>query len=189
MKLAIVVGHNRQSQGAVRSDTGESEWIYNSTLAAHMVEASKNHNIQAEIFFRAPGLGYSREIAQVYSEVDEWGADASIELHFNSHGDPTASGTETLSSGSARSVELAEEVHMAMVEDLGLRDRGVKVHNRRTKGRGYKSLVAGSAPAILVEPFFGSSAKGKRASDNTHERVSLAEAIVEGAARAMSGWV
>ena len=33
MKLAIVVGHNSASQGAVRQDTGESEFVWNGRLA------------------------------------------------------------------------------------------------------------------------------------------------------------
>lgn len=34
MKLAIVVGHNSASQGAVRRDTGESALVWNWRLAA-----------------------------------------------------------------------------------------------------------------------------------------------------------
>lgn len=188
MKLAIVVGHNEVSQGAVRSDNGESEFLYNSRLATLMRRVAHEHNLQIGVFFRRPGGGYSREIARVYKEVDDWGADASIELHFNSAGDPRASGTETFSSGSSGSLELAQEVQMEMVEELGLRDRGIKIRNSRTKGRGYQSLVAGRAPAILIEPFFGSNGRGTAVSDERHEQEALAEAIIEGAARAMSKW-
>lgn len=184
-KLAIVVGHNWKSRGAVRSDTGESEYEYNTKMALYMESIGSEYDLNVKVFKRLPGGGYTREIQRVYNEVDEWGAKASIELHFNSAGDPRASGTETFSSGSKRSLILAQEVQMEMVEALGLRDRGVKIRNSRTKGRGYQSLVFGKAPAILTEPFFGSSPLGQAASDSSFDRERLAEAILQGAKQAL----
>lgn len=183
-KLAIVVGHNAKSQGAVRSDTGESEFVYNSKMAKYMEEIAEDYDLDLKVFYRTAGGGYTAEIRRVYAEVDKWGADASIELHFNSAGDPTASGTETLTSGSPKSTILAQEVQMEMVETLGLRNRGIIVRNERTKGRGYESLVTGKAPAILIEPFFGSGTKDRVASDEDGERKKIAEAILEGAVKA-----
>jgi len=185
-KLAIVVGHNARSGGAVRPDTGESEYKYNSKLAAIIKEESCDYGLDVEIFFRQYGGGYTAEIKRVYKEVDSWGADASIELHFNAAGSPNASGTETLSSGSKKSVKLAQEVQMEMVEELGLKNRGILIRNSRTKGRGYMSLVSGKCPAILTEPFFATSAIGRAATDDRFEQVKLAQSMLEGAARAMS---
>lgn len=176
-KIAIVVGHNKQSQGAVRKDTGETEFSYNSRLAKYIKAASDN---DVEVFFRQKGGGYVAELARVYNDTDRWKADVTVELHFNSAGTPNASGTETFSSGSRKSLILAEEVQMEMVDELGLNDRGIKIRNSRTKGRGYRSLVLGDAPAILIEPFFGSSTKGQQATDSDFEQQRLAEAIAEG---------
>ena len=184
-KIAIVVGHNRVSQGAVRPDTGESEFEYNGKMAEYMQRIASNYGLQVRIFTRTPGGGYTSEIERVYHQVDEWGAVASVELHFNAAGDPTASGTETLTSGSSRSVKLATYVQMELVEILGLRDRGIKVRNSRTRGRGYRSLVSGAAPAIITEPFFATSSKGRQASDSEYERQVIAEAILEGCNRAL----
>jgi len=187
MKLAIVVGHNEVSQGATRNDTGVTEYVYNSELASMMkiIADRQYRNMEVKVFHRQSGGGYSSEINRVYADVDMWGADASIELHFNSFGDSSVSGTETLSSGSRGSLILAEEVQMEMVETLGLKDRGIKIRNRRTKGRGYLSLISGSAPAILVEPFFGTSERGLSATDDHAEKQALAEAILEGARSAL----
>jgi len=182
--LAIVVGHNSRSQGAVRPDTGESEYSYNTRLAKMIKDEAEGSGMRCEIFYRRPGLGYTREIREVYRETDSWGADATIELHFNAAGSPHASGTETFTSGSARSAILAQEVQMEMVEELGLRDRGVKVRNSRTRGRGYRSLVSGRAPAILIEPFFATSTAGQQATDDSIEQANLAQAIVAGAVKA-----
>lgn len=183
-KLAVVVGHNSKSQGAVRPDTGESEYVYNGKIAAYMEKIGRDYDLNVKIFFREPGIGYKREIKKVYAEVDAWGADGAVELHFNASGDPSASGTETLTSGSPGSVAMAQSVQMELVEELSLKDRGIKVRNSRTKGRGYQSLVSGKAPAILTEPFFATSSKGQQSSDSKLERQKIGEAILQGIANA-----
>ncbi|OED46369.1 hypothetical protein AB838_20395 [Rhodobacteraceae bacterium (ex Bugula neritina AB1)] len=176
MKLAIVVGHNARAQGAVRPDTGETEFVWNSRLAKMIDAASKDFPaIDVKTFFRTPGGGYMEEIRRVYGETDDWGADATVELHFNSHHNPSATGTEVLSSGSSSSLRYCEALQIRMLAALGLRDRGTKVV--RT-GRGSASLVSGRAPAALIEPFFGSSPKGQAATDEPHEMRALARAIL-----------
>lgn len=186
-KLAIVVGHNVKSQGARRTDNGVTEFVYNSELAAKIEKlAQAETGIDVKVFFRVAVGGYTAEISRVYGEVDAWGADASIELHFNASGDPKASGTETITSGSKLSTILASEVQMSMVEELGLRDRGILIRNGRTKGRGYQSLVSGKCPAVLIEPFFGSSPVGTAATDSDYEKEMLAASILNGAKAAFN---
>lgn len=186
MKLAIVVGHNSASQGAVRQDTGESEFVWNGRLARRIERLAGSYGLQVRTFFRTPGGGYSTEIRRVYAEVDAWGADASVELHFNGASSAEATGTETLSSGTALSLRLAESVQREMVLALGLRDRGVKT--RSSSDRGGMSLISGRAPAILVEPFFGSSPVGNRATDEETEQERLADAILRGTAEAFQSF-
>ena len=186
MKLAVVIGHNSVSQGAVRGDTGETEYVWNGRLAEIMERLAPKFDIDLRVFRRVPGGGYRSEIRRVYSEVDKWGADASIELHFNGSADPSATGIETLSSGTALSLRLAQAVQDEMVCLLGLRDRGVKTI--RGDDRGGASLISGAAPAILVEPFFGSSPKGQAATDEAKEQEALAEAYLIGAAVALSSF-
>lgn len=62
-----------------------------------------------------------------------------------------------------------------MLAALGLKDRREKVV--RT-GHGAASLVNGIAPTALIEPFFGSSAKGQAATDEPREMQALARAIL-----------
>lgn len=183
-RLAIVVGHNSEKQGAVRKDTGESEFVWNSDLA-RMIEALSDQypEIEVRIFHREPGMGYRREIERVYEETDRWGANATVELHFNASSNPDVSGTETLTSGTPASMALAMDVNREMIVALGLKDRGVKT--RTGQDRGGKSLISGRAPAILIEPYFGSSKKGLGATDERAEKERLAEAIIRGAASAM----
>lgn len=184
MKLAIVVGHNSVSQGAVRKDTDETEYIWNGRLARRMARIAPEFGVEAKVFLRQPIGSYRREIDLVYEQTDEWGADATIELHFNSFAGP-ATGTETLSSGSAKSLRLAEAVQREMVLALGLKDRGIKT---RTSGRGSESLISGRAPAILIEPYFGSSAAGQSATDEEREQIRLAYAVMRGAADAFGSF-
>lgn len=186
MKLAVIIGHNSQQQGAVRGDTGESEYVWNGRLAQIMERLAPEFSIDLRTFRRVSGGGYRTEIRRVYSEVDNWRADASIELHFNGSSNPSATGIETLSSGTALSLRLAQAVQDEMIIALGLRDRGVKTVGG--SDRGGASLIAGVAPAILVEPFFGSSAKGQQATDEGREQEALARAYLRGAAVALNAY-
>ncbi len=182
MKLAIVVGHNARAQGAVRRDTGETEFSWNSRLAEMIEKIARKEfpQIRVQTFFREYMNSYSRELKDVYGRSDRWGADASCELHFNSHNTTSATGTETLTSGSSMSRRYAVAIQAAMLTALGLRDRGKKTVSRQ--GRGGMSLHVGRAPAVLVEPFFGSSPKGLAATDEGHEMEALARAILQGSA-------
>ncbi|WP_323775964.1 N-acetylmuramoyl-L-alanine amidase [Leisingera sp.] len=176
MKLAIVVGHNARAQGAVRPDTGETEFRWNSHLAQLIEEEARLFpRITVETFFRTPAGTYRAEIERVYRATDDWGADATCELHFNSHTSRAATGTEVLSSGSEASLRFSIALQDRMLAALKLKDRGVKV---RRSGRGSESLISGRAPAVLIEPFFGSSPKGQQATDEAHEKRALARAAL-----------
>jgi N-acetylmuramoyl-L-alanine amidase len=154
MRVAVVVGHNERAPGAYALEPiGMCEYPWNLLVAHAMVDRASAHGLDARFFLRTPEGGYTAEVRRVYREVDAWGAECSIELHFNAAG-PSATGTETLHSGGARSRRLAGHVQAQMLARLKLRDRGLL--ERRT-GRGSLSLMAGRAPAILVEPFFGSN--------------------------------
>jgi len=182
-KLAVIVGHNEAAQGAVRADTGETEWSWNGRLARAISTLSPSYGISVQIFFRQAGMGYSAEIDDVYHRADKWGADATVELHFNSFGNPLAQGTETLTSTSKGGRALGAAVQREIVRELGLRKRGAKAIGPRE--RGGRSLYAGAAPAILVEPYFGSNPDDLSATDEPHEMTGLANAILAGAADAL----
>ncbi|MGB5819453.1 MAG: N-acetylmuramoyl-L-alanine amidase [Saonia sp.] len=157
-KIAVVVGHNRRWQGAQAiAPINKSEFDFNSDLARIMMTDSVNYTLEIRVFYREYLGSYSKEIQKVYGQVDAWGADYSMELHFNS-AVFTAAGSEVFSSGSQGSLQfarLAQKELVALFNRSGKNDRGVKI--RRKGSRGYLSLVSGKAPAILVEPFFGSN--------------------------------
>jgi N-acetylmuramoyl-L-alanine amidase len=151
-RIAIVVGHNSKARGAVRVTDGLTEFQWNSVLAEMIANKSPGNY---RVFYRQAGNSYVKEVRDVYAEVDDWNADASIELHFNANANPSATGTETLSSGSFGSMYLARLMQREMVDALGIRDRGIKV--LKQGDRGGESVFAGKAPAVLLEPYFGSN--------------------------------
>ncbi|TQE99432.1 MAG: N-acetylmuramoyl-L-alanine amidase [Spiribacter salinus] len=178
MKIAIIVGHNKRAPGAVRATDGISEFKWNSDLADLIHACGPQH---VSIFYRTPQGGYSAQIDRVYGEVDEWGADVSLELHFNSF-NKRSHGCETLSSGTQGSLLLARKVQAATVADLPVHDRGVKVRDHG-QGRGWRSLWSGQAPAIITEPYFGSNPEECRMADDFKE--VLAESTYNAACEAV----
>ncbi|SEN59811.1 N-acetylmuramoyl-L-alanine amidase [Palleronia pelagia] len=174
MKIAIVIGHNARAQGAVRITDGRTEYDWNGQLA-ELIRAHDPEGVR--IFRRDPSAGgYSREIDKVYAETDAWGADVTVELHFNGSADPRATGCLTLSSGTPGSMALAREVQARMLAVMGNEDDGVQVRGRHD--RGGRSLWQGRAPAILTEPYFGGNAQFCHAADANMDE--LAEAIYRG---------
>ncbi len=172
IKLALVVGHERDRPGArAVSPIDANEYAWNRDLAMMMADhVNAMDGPQAEIFFcdEAGILG-------AYNAVKRWGADAAIELHFNAAG-PTATGTETLYlTGASR--PLAEVVHTATLATLGLRDRGVKTPQRASGGRGEFNLSQmGCKPSILTEPFFGSNADDAATAQRLKRELAIAQA-------------
>jgi N-acetylmuramoyl-L-alanine amidase len=154
VRIAIVVGHNSKAPGAeAPNPIGMSEFDFNNRVADEMVRLCPPE-LTLSKFNRFPSTSYNREIADVYAKVNAWKADASIELHFNS-ASPSATGTETLTGAGSESKKLGAFIQQAMLASLGLRDRGAKVLT--ADDRGYRSIIAGSAPALLTEPFFASN--------------------------------
>lgn len=173
MKLAIVVGHNAGAQGAVRVTDGRTEFDWNGDLAALIHDIDPN---SVRVFYRKSSGGYRAEIRRVYAEVDDYGADLSMELHFNG-ASPAARGCETLSSGTEQSLRLANIVQRQIIEVLPVADRGVKIRGR--DGRGGFSLWAGRTPAVLLEPYFGSNTDDCHLADDY--KSVLAQAIYDAA--------
>ncbi len=175
-KIAIVVGHNAKARGAVRVTDGVTEFEWNTDLA----EIIQDHDpANIKIFKRVRGGGYSAEIDRVYAEVDAWGADCSIELHFNGSSNPRSTGCLTLSSGTSGSMALAGYVQPLMLAAMGNEDDGIQARGR--KDRGGRSLWQGRSPAIMAEPYFGSNEAFCRVADAHKDE--LAEAIYVGAKR------
>ena len=149
-KLAIVVGHTKQRPGASSlPPIDQSEYPWNTDLARLMLEHAAKTGLNAKTFFR-DNIG----VRGAYKQAKDWGASLVVELHFNSFARPSANGTETLY-GTTVAKPFASAIQQAMLNALGLRDRGIKDHST---GRGSSSLTAlPNTPTVIIEPFFGSN--------------------------------
>ena len=146
MKVALVIGHNEQSQGAYNSSTGETEFLFNDRLV----------NVVARMLIDGspiiPSIIYRDKYKDLPAKVNSRYPDFIISFHCNAF-NTEASGTETLYyHKSNRSASLAAIIQEQMVEALKLPDRGIKP--KASEDRGGYLLRYTNAPCVIIEPFF-----------------------------------
>lgn len=174
MRVAIIVGHTKSSQGAT-SYTGESEYSWNTKVANFMKDEFDKLGVESKIFFR-DGIGMSG-VAREMAEDGNW--DLSIELHFNAYS-KVALGCEILiaekgtdsNQDYAKCVYIADKITDDLANHFNLRERrstaypddpnkiadGVKVTYDGVRGFGNLEVVhkRASVPVVLlIEPMFG----------------------------------
>jgi len=154
-KIALVVGHRSRSQGAY-GDMGISEWKFYNQLVKEIVEEAEDVDVELKVFHRREsGHGYTSRMKALHREIDAWGADISIALHFNASSHASANGHEVLHCAfSSTSAKYASIMNSAFTKHLNNRDRGVKPKSRKDRGGGF--LCRGRSYCILIEPFFAS---------------------------------
>lgn len=152
VRLAVIVGHTKKSQGATMAKPlGMSEYVYNSKVAALMERhAAKFKGLEIKTFFRDIG-----GIKGAYGDAIKWDADIAIELHFNAF-NGKAVGTTNLCTPSSDDLAYATEIQKAMCEVFGRSgmSRGVKAIARADRGGGNVHSFP-NGPNCLVEPAFG----------------------------------
>lgn len=168
-KVAIIVGHHEKDKGAV-AYTGESEWDWNNNIAVK-TKFHLHGEVNVKIFYRDPNRGYQSAMKDIAKRVAEWGADFSLELHFNSFV-REAYGCEILVAEDANNYEdtirladvwtdkLAYRFNLKERRKVQFRDKtygdGVKVC--KVGERGYWNLAYlsdyGVPMSILIEPMF-----------------------------------
>lgn len=175
-KLALIVGHSEQKQGAVNKDSGVTEWEWNCRLVEaiyfgvsdrwidvglwpdppeNRIPISREHvdSFPIKIFYRTHG------IKDLVNRINEWNPDLAIEFHLNSSS-PCASGTEMLLSKShfnsyAEPTEFHVDVNslnLRIAETVGIPIRHTKFRGRWQRG-GY-FLNKTNCRAIIAETFF-----------------------------------
>jgi N-acetylmuramoyl-L-alanine amidase len=174
--LAVIVGHEAKSQGAVLCTNGESEYKWNTKIANLMkgIASEQYPQIDVRIVFR-DNVG----IAGAYKMANEvHQADLAIELHFNGFNGQVR-GTSTLCTTSPNDMEFAHIVQREMCRVFkrdGKGDRGVKAIARNARGGGNVHSFPGGANC-LVEPFFGDNLDEVNMAQNS--KAAYAECLLQ----------
>ena len=152
MKIALVVGHTKDSQGAY-GNAGIGEWEFNDELLNSMFWDGKLPNKhEYYILYRSEDIsGYSSQMVDLHERIDKIGCEVSIEFHFNSFSDPDVNGNEVLYCSTAGKI-YADKLDECL-DQLPNRDRGVKKVTMSDNGGGF--CCRGKSKALIVEPYFG----------------------------------
>jgi len=159
--IAICVGHSRKING--RYDGGAysapldiNERDFNLKVASELAKKLAGRNIRSKIIDHYNGNGYGSAMIDVSRQVKEAGASLAVELHFNS-ATPDANGHEWLywhSSEIGKKIAQKFDVEFSKTFPT-IKSRGPKAITKNDRGGKFLELT--HCPAIILEPFFGSS--------------------------------
>lgn len=140
---ALVIGHKRQSPGAINEHHNLTEFAFNDKLAQDIEAKQTDVTIQRV---------YRRTYKSLPDDINELSPDFVVSLHCNAF-DHKASGTEVLYyHHSQTGAEIADILCSELVAGLELRNRGAKP--RSAEDRGGYLLRYTKAPCVIAEPFF-----------------------------------
>lgn len=150
MKTIVVdAGHGKHTAGK-RTPDGEREWSFNTQVVEAIQSELKKYD-GLKVIRTDDKTGESDvSLASRVKKANDAKADAFISVHHNANtgnwGDWTGSETYVMSpkANNPKSLELAKAVHPAVVEGMGLKDRGIKDAN-------FQVLRDTKMPAILIE--------------------------------------
>src|SRR5581483_10832738 len=144
-RVAVVVGHNERAPGSsAGSPIFQTEFSFNSSIAALMKKDASQYNLQVETFIRLSDPSVQKEISIAYQKVGAWNPVCVVELHFNSSDDPSATGSEVLlAPNSPGALSLATSIANNLKSSIGLKLRGNQGLNVLSAGqRGWISVTA-----------------------------------------------
>lgn len=176
MKIALIIGHSVEDQGARNDNSNVSEYLFNSYLAEIVSPLLENEGHEVNLVFRDEG--YSK----LPGKVNATGADISVSMHCNAFDDKSHGSEVLYYNGSVKGERLADFILTNVIQVLGTYNRGVKPceydHIGKAGDRGGYLLKYTSMPCVIVEPFFIDSDESlKIAQCKFHE---LAEAYAKG---------
>lgn len=154
VKLGIIVGHEKNSQGAEFYQKPYTEYKYNTEIA-RLMESNAPRTIKPIVIFR-DGVG----IAGAYQKAFAENCDCVIELHCNAF-NGKARGTLVYTSNAAEDVAFSKEIQKVMVAVFGTEGRRVDEDYGRgiqvigASDRGGRNVYSFNGLAnCLVEPAF-----------------------------------
>lgn len=159
LNVAICVGHSREGDTGAVSCGGINEWTYNKRVAEYLKSDLQEYGITSFVVDQYGGTygSYVSAMNWLVKYLKEQEASIAIELHFNASDNPKAEGMEMLYWNTSRiGMSLAEYVLRGCQRYFPLiKNRGIK--SRKKGDRGGTFLRKTTMPAIITEPFFGTS--------------------------------
>lgn len=155
--IALCVGHSRPGDSGAVSAGGISEHAFNCRIAAAVASILTARGVDCIVLTAYQGQSYGAAMKWLAERLRQAKATCAVELHFNAADNATASGHEWLywySSNNGRL--LAKLLNQCMQEAFPtLPARGIL--GRGPKDRGADFLRLTPCPAVIAEPFFGST--------------------------------
>lgn len=144
-KVALVVGHSRQSQGATTFN-GITEYAFNCLLGHRLAtDINEGYPGQIEIFEKTE----EDKWPELIKVLDDFGG-VWVEMHFNRHESSYPCGVEALYWKDSRDSEyMAEKFCRIMSHITNFKNRGPKCPTNKRMTKKTKH------PGIIAEPFFG----------------------------------
>ena len=177
-KIALVVGHNAKSQGAVNY-RDETEFEFNSRIAKKLSKFLDN----SIVLYRPAGKSYYAQCKAVAKECQKEGVDLAICLHFNSY-DGSVQGCEALILDTKDPLDnkVASCIMDSIADGYGFKNRGVKTVGSGHRGSGMLMQLkeVGVVP-VLIEPMFADNKESAVIfNDETRYVNTLYHAILRG---------
>lgn len=151
-KVAVLVGHRQNVQGAYSPFLKQTEFEFNTQIAKQLKDV-------ADVFYRpdTPNTIEVTRIKEVISQINSSDYDLVIELHFNASGNELAHGCEALYfHNNTKGKALADCFIDKMNELIGIKKRSsTPIYSKEQRGGTF--ILCNKATAILLEPFFGSN--------------------------------
>lgn len=145
VSVAIIVGHKQSSPGASNNESGITEYSVAMELSILLVKELTNLGITSTVVYR-------RTYAELPTYVNSINPTLSISLHAGAF-NGKASGSRVLySANNGHSKKIAEAILQAIIESLGLTNRGISA--KRPEDRGGYLLTYVTSPSVILEPFF-----------------------------------
>ena len=151
--IALCVGHSRQGDSGASSVDGTTEYDYNCDLAERV--ASKTRQ-DVRIYNTYEGKSYASSMRWLARKLKTDGVKFAVELHFNA-ASPSATGHEWLYwHSSANGRLLARSLRDSMEDSFPMHtSRGIKAREKGSRGAAFLRYT--HCPAVIAEPFFGTS--------------------------------
>lgn len=183
-RIMVDPGHGGSDTGAI-GPAGTKESLV--TLAVGLKLRDKLEELGADVRMTRdtdrkvsgnPDGTQKEELQARVALANSWPAEVYVSVHANSSTNSAAHGTETYHSrnASAKSREMAANVHEEMVKATGFRDRGVQE-------AGFYVIKNTNMPAILVETGFVSNPVEEAQLVSPDMQDKMAQAITNGVAK------